>query len=112
MPPCMSTGFPSFCGSAAAVLGLQLLVSQCVNHGNALAVVIQCPPDFLNIPVLFHQFHGINLPKTVWGYVLRQTERLCRPLHILPNCLPCVVLPWIPSGENPVFPCVLSQVRQ
>ena len=22
MPPCMSTGFPSFCGSTAAVLGL------------------------------------------------------------------------------------------
>ena len=112
MPPCMSTGFPPFCGSAAAVLGLQLLISQCVDHGNALAVVIQCPPDFLNIAVLFHQFHGINLAETVRGYVLRQSERLSRPLDILPNCLPGVMLPWIPTRENPVFPGILSQVRQ
>ena len=111
-PPSMSTRFSPGSRPPPSVLGLQLLISQRINHGNALAVVIQCPPHFLNIPVLFHQFHRVNLPKAVRGHILRQSERLSGPLDILPDRLSGVVLPGVTARKDSIFPAVLFQVTE
>ena len=110
MPPCMSTHFSPGSRPPPSVLGLQLLVSQCIDHGHALAVVVQCPPYFFDVPVLFHQFHRVNLPETVRGHVLRQSERLSGPLDILPDGLTGVMLPGIPAGKDPEFPRMVPEV--
>lgn len=110
-PPSMSTHLSPRRSTPPPILGLQLMVSHGVDKRNALAIVVQCPSDFLNITVLFHQFHRINLTETVRGHILRESERLSGPLDIFPNSLPGMMFMRIPAGENPIFPRMISKVR-
>ena len=84
------------------VFCFQLRRSHRVNHRHGRAAVVHRLADTLDITIPPQQLHGIHLPEAMRGHILRQPERPCRPLHVLPHRLPCPVLPVVPSRENPI----------
>lgn len=61
-------------------------------------------PHALDIPISPQQLDRVHLPEAMRRDVLRQPERLCRSLHILPYGLTCPVLPVIPPRKHPLSP--------
>lgn len=86
------------------VFCFQLRRSHRVNHRHRRAAVVHRLAHALDIAIPPQQLHSVHLPEAMRGHVLRQPERLCRPLHVLPHRLPRSVLPIIPPRENPISP--------
>ena len=86
------------------VFCLQLRRSHRVNHRNRRTAMVHRPAHALDIAIPPQQLHRIHLPEAMRGHVLRQPERFCRPLHILPHRLPRPVLPVVPPRKNPISP--------
>lgn len=86
------------------VFCLQLRRCHRVNHRHGRAAMVHRLAHALDIAVPPQQLHGIHLPEAMRGHILRQPERLRRPLHILPHRLTRSVLPVIPPGKNPLSP--------
>lgn len=86
------------------VFCFQLRRSHRVNHRHGRAAMVHRLAHALDVAIPAQQLHGVHLPEAMRGHVLRQPERLCSPLHILPHRLTRPVLPEVPSGENPISP--------
>ena len=86
------------------VFCFQLRRSHRVNHRHGSAAMVHRLAHTLDIAIPPQQLHRIHLPEAMRGHVLRQPERLRRPLHVAPHRLTCPVLPDVPSGENPFSP--------
>ena len=86
------------------VFCFQLRRGHRINHRYSRAAMIHRLAHTLDIAIPPQQLHGIHFSEAMRGHVLRQPERLCRPLHVLPHRLPRSVLPIIPPRKNPISP--------
>ena len=84
------------------VFRLKLRRSHRINHRHGRAAMVHRLPHALDVAIPAQQLHGIHLPEAMRGHVLRQPERLCSPLHILPHRLSCPVLSVIPARKHPL----------
>lgn len=83
----------------------KLLICQGINESDRIAAMVKGLSDNGNIPVLLHEFHGVNLAGRVRRYVLGQAEQLRRPFHIFPHRLPGSVLSPVRRGFKGPPPC-------
>lgn len=90
--------------SSAFVLRVQLRSSHRINHRNGRAAMVHRLSHALDIPIPPQQLDRVHLPEAMRRDVLRQPERLRRPLHIPPHGLTRPVLPVIPPREHPFSP--------
>ena len=66
--------------------------------------MVECLAHPLDVAVALHQVHGVDLAHTVRTHVLRQTERLCGPLHVGPNGLTGPMLAGPAARKGPDGP--------
>ena len=103
---------PSGCRPTAFLFALKLPVSHSINQRNRLAAVIKGSLHPGNIAILGEQFHRVDLPGTVWPYVLRQPQGPGRPLDILPNRL-SGLWPSCPRAlKGPHIPGLIFDITQ
>lgn len=107
----MSTPAPSGCRPAALVFCRQPRVGKRIDERHSFRAMIQRPLHFVDIAVFSHQFYRENLPCRMGPHILRDTKRLCGPLHIFPNGLTRPVFFGVPARKDPLFPRVFFEVR-